>query len=101
MNIPTKFKMAGGQEFHIENVDKMDDGQTYGIFNPVSYSIVLANNVKDTYNDEYVELSESEKERTFWHEFVHCMQWYCAGEYDETQAQTYSNFLYEFFHTKQ
>ena len=37
---------------------------------------------------------------TFWHEYCHAMQFYFDNSTLEAQAQSYANFLSEFFDTR-
>ncbi len=94
MNIPKSFNIAGGKKIKVSIKDKIEN-DLYGQFSDIDSEIQIAKNV---YNSE---VSEEDMERTFFHEFVHCMNYFYNCECDESLAQTFSNFLYEFVHTKQ
>lgn len=93
MKIPNSFTIAGGKKINISIEDRLDDN-LYGQFSDVDAEIKIAEHVYDK------EVSDEDMERTFWHEFVHCMNYFYNCECDESLAQTFSNFLYEFIHSK-
>ncbi|MGM9532777.1 hypothetical protein [Intestinibacter sp.] len=97
MNIPKSFKIAG-QEITVRIVDHLDDN-SYGMWGSATNTIYIANNV-DTEYDGKVWLTESHQLNTFFHELIHCFQYYYNNEYSEAEAQVFANFLYEFMETK-
>lgn len=99
MKIPKQFCIAGGKKVDVEMVDEIDDFSTYGNFSVVHSKIKLAKYVKC--EGETVEVSEEDLERTFYHELVHCMNYYYNCETEEVIAQVFSNFIYEYIKTKE
>ena len=97
--IPKSFCIAGGKKIDVELVDEIDDYSTYGNFSIVNSKIKLARYVKC--DNEIVEVSEEDLERTFYHELVHSMNYFYNCETDEVIAQVFSNFIYEYSKTKQ
>lgn len=99
--IPKSFKIAGGKLIHVKIVDtiKKDDEYEFGEFNSGSNIIYIARRV--LVNDISFTQTEEDIERTFWHEYFHCCQFYSGVEFDESMAQTFSNFMYEYLQTKE
>lgn len=97
MNIPKSFKIAG-QEITVKIVDHLDDN-VYGQWGSANNTIYIANNVNTEY-DGKVWLTEDHQLNTFFHELIHCFQYYYNNEYSEAEAQVFANFLYEFMETK-
>lgn len=100
MNIPKKFSIAGGKIINVYNLDTINDGDTYGDYSDVKGEIRLAEKI-NVGDNEFVDISDEDRERSFYHELFHCMQYLYNCEYSESMAQTFSNFMYEFMHTKQ
>lgn len=97
--IPKSYKIAGNKTVDIAIVESINDGGSYGDFSDAKSKIRLAKNIK--VEDELIEISDEDILRTYLHELCHSMQFYYNCEYDEAQAQTFSNFMYEYLHTKQ
>ena len=95
--IPTEFKCAG-HTIKVELVDQLDDNR-YGAFYDAPGVIKVA---KSLLVEDYgkVELTELQKINTFFHELIHCFQFFAGEKSLETQAQTYANFMCEFLETK-
>lgn len=93
MKIPSSYKMGGGKLYKVTSHDELDG--KYGDFSDLKAEIRLAKNVDGE------EVSDEDYERTFYHELIHCMNYLYNCDCDEALAQTFSNFLYEFMHTKQ
>lgn len=98
MNIPKKFSIAGGKIINVNTSDTLEDN-LYGDYCDVKSEIRLAKRLD--VGNEIVDISDEDMERTFYHELFHCMQYLYNCEYSESMAQTFSNFMYEFMHTKQ
>ena len=99
--IPSKFCIGGGKEIKIYLVDRLldDNGNSrFGEFNEASNIIKIAKNVKA--DSIWYSLTNEDIERTFWHELIHCFQFYAGMDTDEMVAQTFSNFIWEYNHTK-
>jgi hypothetical protein len=99
--IPRSFKTAGGKTILVVTQNKIDykDGQTiYGEYKDAADTIKIAD-IVEIDGVEYVQ-SEESKERTFLHELYHVFQFYSGKEYDEQQAQIFSNFMYEYLHNQ-
>ncbi len=95
MKIPQKFKIANNW-ITVEFVDDLDG--KYGTYNDVTAIIQLAKSIK--VDNEVIKLSEEQITNTFWHEYCHAMQFYFDNSTSEAQAQSYANFICEFFDTK-
>lgn len=98
MRIPNKFKVGGGKEVIVNILNDLED--KFGDWSCAKNEIRIANIIKME-DGEVVNLTEEDKLRTFLHELIHCFQFYYNCTQDETQAQIYSNFLYEFLTTKE
>lgn len=101
--IPEYFKTAGGKVIEVKLEDTIEDSSIkghyiFGFFNDASNVIKIAKNVP--VNGEDFLQTEEDIERTFWHELFHVFQFYGGFEMDETLAQVFSNFMYEFQHSK-
>ena len=96
MTIPQKFKIANNW-ITVELVDKLDSNN-YGIYNDAKQIITIAKSV--VIDNEVVKLTKEQLLNSFWHEYCHAMQFYFDNSTSEAQAQSYSNFLSEFFDTK-
>lgn len=95
-----EFKIAGGKKVKVFTPEylKHNDSYKFGEFNDGSNTISVAKKVKID-NKDYPQ-SEEDMERTFWHEMFHCFQFYAGMECDEMVAQVFSNFMYEYMHTR-
>ena len=98
MIIPKEFYIAGGKRIDVETVDEIDDYSTYGNFSAVNNKIKIAKYVKC--DGETVAVPEEDVERTFYHELIHCMNYFYNCETEEPIAQVFSNFIYEYIHTR-
>ena len=96
MKIPSKFKIANNW-ITVEIVDKTENNN-YVYFNDVTSTIKIAKSIE--VNNETVNLTEYQMTNTFWHEYCHAMQFYFDNSTLEAQAQSYANFLSEFFDTR-
>lgn len=98
--IPTQFNIAGGKTIKVlvreEIKDK--DGYKFGKFNDASNTIKIAR--KLFIDDECYPQTDEDMERTYYHELFHAFQFYAGMELDEMVAQTFSNFMYEYEHSK-
>lgn len=96
MTIPQKFKMANNW-ITVELVDKTENNN-YGCFNDVTSTIKIAKSIE--VNNKIINLTEYQITNTFWHEYIHAMQFYFDNSTSEAQAQSYANFLSELFDTR-
>ena len=96
MTIPQKFKMANNW-ITVELVDKTENNN-YGCFNDVTSTIKIAKSIE--VNNKIINLTEYQMTNTFWHEYIHAMQFYFDNSTSEAQAQSYANFLSELFDTR-
>lgn len=94
--IPKSFKIAN-QEITVKLLD-IDSKNRYGYWNDANNTICVFKNVKA--DDEKIELSEETILNSFYHELVHCFQFYYNNVYDEGEAQVFANFIREFQSTK-
>lgn len=95
MLIPNKFNCAG-MNIKVEVVDKLP-GNEYGTWSDSLNEIKLAKVVEVENKD--VTLTEQQLINTFWHEVMHCFQFYYDNSCDEAQAQVYANFMCEFINS--
>lgn len=98
MKIPTTFKCAGFT-IKVEIVDFLP-GNCYGIFYDAPLVLKLARKI-NTEDYGVVTLTEDQMINTFWHEVMHCWQYFYNTEYNEAQAQVYANFMCEFLNTNE
>jgi len=91
--IPSSFKVAN-QTITVKLVDKTNENE-YGYYDDAANEIVLAKNIETDKNGK-IELNTEQVLNSFWHELFHVFQFYYNTEFDEAQAQSYSNFMREF-----
>lgn len=96
--IPESFECAG-HTIKVEMHDKLDNNR-YGTFYDAPGVIKIAKTLSVEDYDT-VELTEQQILNTFFHEVMHCFQFFAGEKYSETQAQTYANFMCELIKTKQ
>jgi hypothetical protein len=97
--IPTNFKIAGGKEIQVNIVENINDGKDFGVFNDATNIIKIANKVR--VEDDWYNQTEEDMERTYLHELFHVFQFYSGKDFDEMEAQMFSNFMYEYNKTKE
>lgn len=99
--IPNKFKIAGGKIIKVLTPDFLEDDDEYkfGEFNSGPNIINVAKKV--CIDNKEFEQTKEDMERTFLHELFHSFQFYAGLEMDESEAQVFSNFMYEYLHTKE
>ena len=68
----------------------------YGNWCDVTNTITIAKTI-ELEDKTVVELTEDQITNTFWHELIHCFQFYFDNSYSEAQSQVYANFLCEYF----
>lgn len=95
MLIPNKFNCAG-MSIKVTVEDKLL-GNEYGTWSDVNNEIKLARTVE--VEGTNVTLTEQQIINTFWHEVMHCFQFYFNNGCDETQAQVFANFMCEFINS--
>ena len=96
--IPINFKIAGGKEIQVNIVENINDGKDFGVFNDATNIIKIANKVR--VEDDWYNQTEEDMERTYLHELFHVFQFYSGKDFDEMEAQMFSNFMYEYNKTK-
>lgn len=100
-NFPKKFTV-GGLTFEIEmgRLFKQDDEEVYGYLSMPKQKIFIATHmIGDNEGDPDIELSADMVWNTLYHELIHVFQYLFENEFDEAQAQSYANFLCEYFKT--
>lgn len=97
MIIPNEYKIAGGKTIKVIKEDVLGEGK-FGDFSPAKNEIRIAKKVEE--DGSLHKQTNEDLERTFYHEMFHSFQWFYNTEFSEEMAQTFSNFLYEFMHTK-
>lgn len=99
MKIPNSFKIGGGKKVKVDTFESIPNREdVFGDYSCVRSQIRLGKSILDGEGNK-VDVSEEDLERTFWHETFHAFQWFYNTEYDETQAQCFSNFMYELMHS--
>ena len=64
----------------------------------LSYNNLFRKSEKNSSPDKtVVRLTEDQITNTFWHELIHCFQFYFDNSYSEAQSQVYANFMCEYF----
>lgn len=98
--IPKRFTIAGS-EYKVKTVDSSEDdlGGNYGDFSNLSHELRIALNAK--LDDEPIKIREDEVLKTYLHELGHCFNYYYNNECSEEFANAFSNFMYEYLHTKE
>lgn len=95
--LPTEFSIAGGKIIKVLKEDILESG-SYGDFCDIKSQIRIAENIK--LEGVPQEISDEDIERTYYHELIHCFNYFYNCECDEALAQTFSNFMYEYMHSK-
>ncbi len=91
MKIPSKFTIFG-QTITVDIVESIKEN-SYGNFNDGLMKVTLAKTIE--IDNKSIQLSQQQIESTFLHEVTHAMQFMIKGSYDENEAASYSNALYE------
>lgn len=97
--IPNKFRIAGGKEIQVNIVTDVNGGRDFGDFNDATNIIRIASKVK--VDDVWYDQVKEDMERTYLHELFHVFQFYSGKDFDEMEAQMFSNFMYEYNKTKE
>ena len=98
--IPNKFTIAGST-YNInivENSEKDLDG-ALGDFSNILHEIRLAKTCR--IDEDVINISEDEFIKTYLHELGHCFNYYYNNDCSEEFANAFSNFMYEYLHTKE
>jgi hypothetical protein len=91
--LPTSFKIHS-HIIQIKVLDNIKNGEDYGCFVDAEQTIYVAKNVR--IEDDWYELKEDQIKATFFHELIHCFQFYTGHEYDEVIAESFGQCLYEY-----
>ena len=94
MQLPSEFKCAGNT-IKVQLVEKTHNNN-YGNWCDVTNTITIAKTI-ELEDKTVVRLTEDQITNTFWHELIHCFQFYFDNSYNEAQSQVYANFLFEYF----
>ena len=84
-----------GNTIKVELVEKTNDNN-YGNWCDATNTITIAKTI-ELEDKTVVKLTEDQITNTFWHELLHCFQFYFDNSYSEAQSQVYANFLCEYF----
>lgn len=91
--LPKQFKIANNViKVVVEDIDTEDNN--YGTFTDATNEIHLYKRIK--VKDKEIHLSSEQIYNSFYHEVIHCFQFYFNNEFDEAQAQVFANFIREF-----
>ena len=94
MQLPSEFKCAGNT-IKVQLVEKTHNNN-YGNWCDATNTITIAKTV-ELEDKTVVRLTEDQITNTFWHELIHCFQFYFDNSYSEAQSQVYANFMCEYF----
>ena len=98
--IPKKFNIAGS-EYTVTLADSSEedlDGN-YGDFSFLTHELRVALHAKlDT---EIIKIRDDEVLKCYLHELGHCFNYYYNNDTSEEFANAFSNFMYEYLHTKE
>ena len=94
--IPSKFKIAN-HEIEVKMCDHSNDND-FGTWDDVRNVITIYKKAK--MDGEVVEFTQEQILNTFYHELIHCFQFYAGLECDEQIAQVFANFIREYQTTK-
>ena len=97
MNIPESFRCAG-LNIKVEILDKLPSNN-FGEYCDATNTISIGRKV-DVEGKGEITLSDEHIINTFFHELIHVWQFYYDNHYSEAQAQSFANFMGEFFRTK-
>ena len=86
MQLPSEFKCAGNT-IKVQLVEKTYNNN-YGNWCDVTNTITIAKTI-ELEDKTVVELTEDQITTTFWHELIHCFQFYFDNSYSEAQSQVY------------
>ena len=95
--IPEKFQVMGGKKFNVQIHNDLKG--IYGDFNDVKSLIRLARTIEE--DNETIDITKENIIRTYLHELGHCFQYQYDGNCDESFANSFSNFFYEYLSTKE
>ena len=93
IDLPSKFKIAN-HEIIVNIVEHAAD-EDFGNFDSATNTITVAKFI------DKVKLTDEQVLNTFYHELIHCFQFYFDNSSSEAQAQCYANFIREFLSTKE
>ena len=98
--IPKRFTIAGS-EYEVKMVESSEDDLdgNYGDFSNLAHELRIALNAK--LDGEPTKVREDEVLKTYLHELGHCFNCYYNNELSEEFANAFSNFMYEYLHTKE
>lgn len=102
MDFPTSFKCAG-QTIKVI-VEEFLPNNDYGYWDDATNEIHIAKNLKTSISEldtRTVKLTESQLQNTYYHELMHCFQFYYDNSASEAMAQSFANMICEFQNTKQ
>lgn len=94
-NIPHSFRIANHEyQVLLKEFVILDNHYVYGAFSSTYQTIEVATKIKT--DDGPVNLSDECVRNSFWHEVMHCFNYYWNTDCDEGLAQTFANFMREF-----
>ena len=98
--IPRKFTISGS-EYYVKLVESSEDDLDgdYGDFSCLNHELRIALNAK--LDDKQIKIRDDEVLKCYLHELGHCFNYYYNNECSEEFANAFSNFIYEYLHTKE
>ena len=98
--IPKKFTISGS-EYDVQLVESSEDDLdgNYGDFSCLEHKLRIALNAK--LDSKNIKIRDDEVMKTYLHELGHCFNYYYNDETSEEFANAFSNFFYEYLHTKE
>ena len=98
--IPKSF-IISGSKYNVKLLDSIDDELegNYGDFTHLKHELRIG--LKAKLDGEDIDIREDELLKTYLHELGHCFNYYYNNECSEEFANAFSNFMYEYLHTKE
>lgn len=100
--IPKSFK-CGQNDITVKvqvYVQNEDGSYTYGDFCDVKNEIRIATRIILNDTKEDIELTKNQILNSFYHELVHCFDFYYDNSYSEAHAQSMANLMLEYENTR-
>lgn len=93
--IPKEFTIACNKI----TIEVLEEGEDFGEFIPLRNLIKVSLSSRDE-NSKLVVFTKAQVQNTFYHELIHCFNYFYNTEMDEALAQTFANLICEYLQTK-
>ena len=98
--IPKEFVINGSKYYvKLVNSSENDLDGNYGDFSNLTHELRIALNAK--LDNKKIPIRDDEVLKTYLHELGHCFNYYYNSEVSEEFANAFSNFMYDYLHTKE